>query len=97
MPLVQYANSANERPMLTSYTAEAPARVVSIIVHQLPEGGLLGTSPDIEGLTVEAESLNELRSEVMEWAPELLRDNHNYTDGPIRYIFNNSKGYTYLR
>ena len=94
--MLAYLHVSNERPrMLTSGNDSALERSILIFARQLPEGVWLATSPDIDGLTVEADTFDELRAEVRAWAPELLRDNHGFTGREtLRFVYGSPRHYT---
>lgn len=51
------------------------SKVFSVIVRHLPEGVWQATSPEIPGLHIEGETVEEVQDEARAWAPELLIDN----------------------
>ena len=91
-----HAGVAGGLARTTTYTDNEHAQEVRIFVHELPEGVLLAVSPDVDGLTIEAQNMDELRAEVKQWAPDLLRDNHGYTGGALKYIYSSPRRSTFL-
>ena len=52
-----------------------------LFIHE--DGTLAVHGGDIQGLVVEAQTLDEMRSELIRLAPRLLRSNHGLTDEEI--------------
>ena len=54
-----------------------------LFIHE--DGTLAVHGGDIRGLVVEADTLDEMRSELLRIAPRLLRSNHGLTDEEIAH------------
>ena len=58
--------------------------ITPLFMHE--DGTLAVHGGDIRGLVVEADTLDEMRSELLRIAPRLLRSNHGLTDEDMAHV-----------
>jgi predicted RNase H-like HicB family nuclease len=95
--MLAYAHVSDEMSrVFASNDDSVRDRSILVITRQLPEGVWLAISPDVYGLAVEADTFDELRAEVREWAPQLLRDNHGMEEGEtLVFFYGSPKDYSF--